>query len=108
MFLKWSDDTTDNPKEILVDHDIVLSALFDRAGVDENGLDLIRLFPNPATEKIHIEGLQGENMVQVYNAFGMLVKTLNINGDDEISIEELPAGLYILRVGRQIMRVMKK
>lgn len=108
MFVKWSDDTTDNPKEILVDHDIVLSALFDRVGIDENGLDLIRLFPNPATDEIRIEGLQGENIVQIYNAFGMLVKTSSINGDDEISIEELPAGLYILRIGGQIMRVMKK
>jgi hypothetical protein len=107
-FKRWSDDTTDNPKEVLVDHDIELTAFFEPTGVDENGLPLVDLYPNPANDKIHIEGLEGENRVQIYNAYGMLVKTVSINGDDEIDISELTSGYYILRIDGHAMRFVKE
>ena len=107
VFQKWGDDTTDNPKEVLVDHDIVLTAFFNYTGVDENGLELIKLFPNPANDKIRIEGLEGENKVQIYNAYGMLVKTVSINGDDEIDISDFTSGYYILRINGHAMRFVK-
>ena len=107
MFVKWSDDTTDNPKELIVDHDIVLSAFFNHTGIDENGIGLIKLYPNPANDRIRIEGLEIESKVQIYNVFGILVKTLNINGDVEIGIDELSPGLYIIRIGGHAMKFMK-
>jgi hypothetical protein len=97
-FVKWSDDTTDNPKEVIVDHDIALAAFFEGTGVDENGNTTVDLYPNPANDKIRIEGLEGENMVQIYNAFGMLVKAVDITGDGEISVNDLPAGIYFVRI----------
>ena len=108
VFHKWGDDTTDNPKEVLVDHDIVLTAFFNYTSVNENDMELVRLYPNPASDKIRIEGLEGEHEVQIYNAFGLLVKTLSIHGDDEIDLGALSAGLYFLRVDGQVMRLMKK
>ena len=108
VFQKWGDDTTDNPKEVLVDHDIVLTAFFNYTSVNENDMELVRLYPNPASDKIRIEGLEGEHEVQIYNAFGLLVKTLSIHGDDEIDLGALSAGLYFLRVDGQVMRLMKK
>ena len=108
MFVKWSDNTTDNPKEVLVDHDIILSAFFNQTGVDENGIELIRLYPNPANDKIRVEGLEGNNNIQIYNAFGVLIKTLSINGDDEINIEGLSAGLYIISINQHAIRFMKE
>jgi hypothetical protein len=107
-FKKWSDDTTDNPKEVLVDHDIALAAFFDYTGVDENGNTTVELYPNPANDKIRIEGLEGVNRIQIYNAFGILVKTVDINGNDEISISELPAGYYIIRIDGHSMRFVKE
>ena len=107
-FKKWSDDTTDNPKEILVDHDIIMSAFFDATGIGENNATIVDLYPNPANDKIHIEGLEGENKIQIYNALGILIKTVDIIGDDEINVSELTAGYYILRVGGHSMRFMKK
>ena len=107
-FAKWSDDTTDNPKEILVDHDIELTAYFNPVSVDESCFETIMLYPNPASDKIRIEGLDGKHEVQIYDAFGLLVKTMSIHGDDEIGIGELSAGLYILRIGGHAMRFMKE
>ena len=97
-FVKWSDGTTDNRKEILVDHDIVLAAFFNFTSIDESGLKSISLYPNPASDKICIEGLEGEHEVQIYNAFGMLVMTTTLQGGSEISICDLPTGYYLIRI----------
>ena len=107
-FMKWSDGTSDNPKEVLVDQDIVLAAFFNFTGIDENDFGTVSLYPNPANDIIHIEGLEGEHEVQIYNAFGMLVKTTSINGDDELNIETLTSGLYIIRINGHAMRFMKE
>lgn len=100
-FVKWSDETTDNPKEIIVDEDIVLAAFFEFTSVDENGLGTIDLYPNPAKDIIRIEGLEGEHEISIYNAIGMKVKTATLQGDAEINISELPAGLYLVNMGNQ-------
>ena len=108
VFVKWSDDTNNNPKEVLVDHDIILAAFFNGTGVEENGFENVNLYPNPANDKIHIEGLDGVHKGHIYNTFGMLVKTLSINGDEEIDITELSSGLYIIRIDGHSMRFMKE
>ena len=108
-FKKWNDGTTDNPKEVVVDHDITLAAFFVSTGVDENGFEIINLYPNPANDKIHIEGLEGEHEVQIYNAFGMLVMTTTLQGDTEINIGDLPAGYYLIRIdNRRAVKFIKE
>ena len=104
MFVKWSDETFDNPKEVLVDHDITLAAFFNGTGVDENGFSTINLYPNPAKDKIRIEGLEGRKEIRIYDSVGMIVKTLNINGEEEIDIHDLNAGLYFLNVEGHVMK----
>ena len=101
IFVRWSDGTTDNPKEILVDEDIVLAAFFEFTSVDENGLESVSLYPNPANDKLFLEGLEEDCGISIYNAMGMKVKTMTLQGDAEINISELPAGLYLLRIGNQ-------
>ena len=101
VFVKWSDETTDNPKEIIVDEDIVLAAFFEFTSVDENGMETVSLYPNPAKDKLFLEGLEEESEICIYNAMGMKVKTMTLQGDAEINISELPAGIYLLRIGNQ-------
>ena len=108
-FKKWGDGTTDNPKEVLVDHDIVLAAFFEGTGVDEDDFETINLYPNPANDKIHIEGLEGEHEIQIYNAFGMLVMTTTLQGDSEINISDLPTGYYLMRIdNRRAVKFIKE
>ena len=107
-FVRWSDGTTDNPKEIVVDHDIVLAAFFNYTDVDENGNETVSLYPNPANDKLHIVGFEGRHNVQIYNALGMLVKTTNVGEDREIDINGLSAGVYLLRIDGHSMRFVKK
>ena len=109
VFKKWNDDTTDNPKVVVVDHDIFLAAFFESNDVDENSISGLLLYPNPANDIIHIDGLEGEHEVTIYNAVGALVKTVNISDDNEIAISELSEGLYLIRIdNRHAMRFVKK
>ena len=64
-------------------------------GLDEPNELLLSVWPNPATEAIHIEGLDAAE-VQVYNALGQLVKT--VRDANEISVAGLAEGVYLLRI----------
>ena len=108
MFAKWSDGTTSDVKEVVVDHDIILAAFFTTTGVDEVGSEALSLYPNPANDVIRIEGLEGQHEIQVYNIYGMLVKTTSIEGNGEINVNDLAAGIYFLRVGGHAMKFIKK
>lgn len=108
VFTRWSDGVSDNPREIVVSQDLILAAFFDYTDVEENGNGLVRLYPNPAKDMIHLEGLVEETPVVLYNAMGMLVKTTTLYGDGDISISDLPAGIYVLRVGSGAIRFVKQ
>ena len=108
VFVRWSDGTTDNPKEVVVDHDIVLAAFFNFTDVEENEVNSVSLYPNPANNKLHVKGLEDQHKILIYNAFGILVKTASLNGDGEIDIESLSAGFYLLRVDGQTMKFIKE
>ena len=54
-----------------------------------------QLYPNPAREKVTIEGIETSE-VQVYNAIGQMVKT--VRGTNEIDLNGLVDGVYLLRI----------
>jgi len=108
-FVKWGDGNTDNPREILVDHDITMAAFFNGTGVDENDGRSISLYPNPTNGKIRLEGLDNQSEIHIYDAFGTCVKTLTLNKNGEIMVDDLAAGLYLLRVnGKQTVKFVKR
>ena len=98
MFVKWSDGSTDNRKEILVDQDIVLAAFFNGTGVDENDGANITVYPNPATDRIHIEGIEADSEIGIYNMMGIRVKSLTLHGEEDIAVSDLTAGIYLIRI----------
>ena len=67
----------------------------DYNGIAEPTESPIAVWPNPATEVIHIEGLEA-NEAQVYNAFGQLVKT--VRDANEIPVAGLAEGVYLVRI----------
>ena len=107
-FIKWSDDNTDNPREIIVTQDLVLAAFFRTTDVDEFLNTATVLYPNPANDRIHIDGLEGETQTEVFNAQGILVKTLTLSSDAEIAIDDLASGLYLIRLGSRTFKFMKR
>lgn len=98
VFAQWSDGITDETREILVDHDIELSAFFSFTDVEENDAISLCLYPNPASDVIRIEGIEGIHDICIFNLMGQVVKTATIQDNEEIHIDDLPAGLYLIRI----------
>ena len=72
--------------------DVIING--DLLTVDEHSEE-VELFPNPAREKIEIDGIEVAK-VQVYNAIGQLVKT--VQNTNEIDMSHLSEGVYLLRI----------
>ena len=70
------------------------SAMIPVSGIEES-VSQIKVYPNPASEMVHIEGVEVAG-VKVYNALGQLIKMLR--DTNEISVAGLPEGVYLLRV----------
>ena len=70
------------------------SAMIPVSGLEENALQ-INVYPNPVKDRVVIEGVKADE-VQVYNALGQLVKT--IQSSNEIPVADLPQGVYMLRI----------
>ena len=65
-------------------------------GINESDSNAyVCIYPNPTSNLVHIEGIEVSE-VQVYNALGQLVKT--IQSSNEIPVADLPQGVYLLRI----------
>ena len=63
--------------------------------VEEINDKVISVYPNPAMEKVTIDGIDAAE-VQVYNALGRLVKT--VRDTNEICVAGLADGVYLVRI----------
>ena len=70
------------------------SAMIPVSGLEENALQ-INVYPNPAKDRVIVEGVEAAE-VQVYNALGQLVKT--VQNANEINVSDLMEGMYLLRI----------
>ncbi len=86
--------SSENPYNFTLDKDMRLVAVFSGTGIAETELKA-SLFPNPTREKITIEGIEATE-IQVFNSFGQYVQTLQ--NTNQVSLESLPQGVYLLRV----------
>lgn len=62
-------------------------------------LKSIKLYPNPATDVIHLDGADNSNFI-IYNAVGQVVKSGEIKSG-EIVVNELVKGQYMLKLKDQ-------
>jgi len=82
------------------------SFYIDDTNLDENTLDGLRLFPNPASESVRVGfelGLDEEATVRVLNAMGQAVQTTThagiVGGNVmELNIANLASGMYFVEV----------
>jgi CubicO group peptidase (beta-lactamase class C family) len=65
-------------------------------GITEQSSDAIRIYPNPATNVLHIKGSTNE-IIRVYNSLGQLHDQIHSN--TTVNIQEWPAGIYYLIAG---------
>jgi hypothetical protein len=77
--------------------------------IEEIENENIRIYPNPANDKINIE-LKNETKgnVVITNQLGQVVKEMNIDGKElTIDVEDLTSGIYFINVSNQRMKFLK-
>ncbi len=85
----------ENAHQWLVD-DIEIYGEYD--GVKEDGENAaISVMPNPASDVIRVNGLNGTAEVNIYNTLGQVVKSERLSDGQSINISDLSAGVYMLR-----------
>ena len=107
-FSRWSDGNTQNPRSITVTQDTILIAFFtSNQGIAEAENASIKLYPNPASDKVTLEGIGNEVNILVINAMGKVVRRLqNVGGTVTIRVRDLPKGIYFVRVGNAVMKLV--
>lgn len=75
----------------------------------------ILVYPNPVIESvsIHLPNLEVQTEVMIYNQSGKLIKVVKLNGSQkqEISLADLPAGVYLFKLSDrdyQVIRLIKQ
>ena len=65
-------------------------------GVNTPTIATMRLLPNPATDKIWIEQVEGAAQMVIFNAFGQRVSSVSVNNElsTDIDIMHFPSGMY--------------
>lgn len=51
--------------------------------------------------------VKGDGLLRIYNASGALQRMAKVDGSANISLDNLPAGTYIINLGKQTIKVVK-
>ncbi|MBO7540165.1 MAG: leucine-rich repeat domain-containing protein [Bacteroidales bacterium] len=107
-FARWSDGNIQNPRTITVTQDTVIIAYFSAnqgIAVAENAD--IAIYPNPASDKFTIEGLEENSDIFIINTLGSIVKHFeNVSETTTISVGDLPKGVYMVRAGNAVRKLI--
>jgi hypothetical protein len=81
--------------------------IIDDAGIQNNTVNSLKLYPNPVQDVIHIDGLAGKEFeYEVLSIEGKLLQKGKSQG--EIAVKELRKGNYVLRIGEQQVSFVKQ
>ena len=106
-FVIWNDGNTDNPRTVALTSDTSFTAIF--ALIDESSLleaeaESISFFPNPTNSKVTFN--QAIERIELIDLAGKTLRTYE--NESEINIEQLPAGVYYLRLTNNEKQTLRK
>ncbi len=76
------------------------------AGVEDENLLTITIYPNPVKDKLYIQGLSNTSKVSIYNVLGKLV--LSETTKSEIDVDNLQSGIYIIKIVDEQKEIIRK
>jgi hypothetical protein len=70
------------------------------SGLYDNGIPNLSLFPNPTSDILHLNGLQNQALVTIYDVAGKLVLQVEVdkNSNNSINTASLAPGFYHCRI----------
>ena len=76
------------------------------AGVEEENLLAITIYPNPTSNTLFIKGNETPIKVAIYNVLGKEV--LSVKNANNINVQALPSGVYVIRISDGIGQTNRK
>jgi glucose dehydrogenase len=78
------------------------------SGIDNHEISRMYAYPNPCTNTLYITNENAER-IELYNANGKLLEAVE-NHDTQVTLnmQQYPAGLYLLKVGNDVQKILKK
>lgn len=104
-FDHWNDMDTTNPRTVEVHEPTTFTGYFistSPSGINEASVSSIAIYPNPAKDQINVRlGENGVAVATLYNLIGQAVKTTTLTEQTStIAVDDLTAGIYMLRVSQ--------
>lgn len=98
--VETGDTIYDNPYIFTIGSDRTITAVFGASeSIDDVNISLLRLYPNPANERIYVRVLEQGEMV-VIDATGRIVLRQNVGvGINVVDISAFMSGVYYVRIG---------
>jgi hypothetical protein len=91
--------------------DIIITKLGNSfvSGISQHKSSNIKIYPNPTSNVIYIEGLTPEekSVVTIYDVQGKLILSKEILDNTTIDISHLNQGVYMIRIGNVVQRIVK-
>ncbi|MBO7628415.1 MAG: T9SS type A sorting domain-containing protein [Bacteroidales bacterium] len=77
-------------------------------GIDNHEMPQVFAYPNPCNGTLYIINENAER-IELYNTNGQLLEMVN-NGETQVNLnmQQYPAGLYLLKVGNGVQKILKK
>ena len=76
-------------------------------GLENTYVNLLTLFPNPATDGFTIDAGNQLTYISIYDSRGSLVLQQQAIGDTFVKISSLLNGLYVIKVNEKIGKFVK-
>ena len=105
--MSWSDGSTEYYRTFEVYENATYIAYFQYNDVEEVTATAFSVYPNPANDKIRVDGLRGGAEIRIFNIMGEEMMRKVVYDDNEIDVSCLPSGIYVMRCGNTSMRFVK-
>ncbi len=78
---------------------ITLTVYLSPVGIEEQNSSLIVAYPNPTYDLIYLDGLENNNIVEIFDMSGKSVlKQINVIDKSEIDLSSLGTGVYTMKI----------
>ena len=77
-------------------------------GIEDHDVTRITVYPNPCNDRVYVN-LDEIQKVELYNMNGQLLEMIHPNDTHfMLDMQQYPAGMYLLKVGTGVQKIMKK
>ena len=108
-FVKWSDGNTNTKRtDTNVKANLSVTAEFEKlntTGISNTKFEALSVYPNPTAGAVQVAAT---GVVLVYNVASQLLQRVPSQGKVLIDLSAYPAGVYFIRVGNAMAKVMNQ